>query len=124
MLGRTQTLPGLLGNLFGKVKSCYISMKKNDKNSRLPTLGPNISAHMYLCTYSRHSGPVGCLPAPNIFPLAKETFAEGKMLGLASILRDLSASLIINFHYNFRKELKRSLTRTMTLRSFQKCYDH
>ena len=31
------------------------------------------------CPYSRHSGPVGCLPAPNIFPLAKETFAEGKM---------------------------------------------
>ena len=31
------------------------------------------------CTYSRHSGPVRCLPAPNIFPLAKETFAKGKM---------------------------------------------
>ena len=31
------------------------------------------------CIYSRHSGPVGCLPAPNIFPLAKETFAKGKM---------------------------------------------
>ena len=31
------------------------------------------------CPYSRHSGPVGCLPAPNIFPLAKETFAKGKM---------------------------------------------
>ena len=29
--------------------------------------------------YSPHSGPVGCLPAPNIFPLAKETFAKGKM---------------------------------------------
>ena len=31
------------------------------------------------CTYSPRSGPEGCLPAPNIFPLAKETFAEGKM---------------------------------------------
>ena len=31
------------------------------------------------CTYSPHLGPVGCLPAPNIFPLAKETFAKGKM---------------------------------------------
>ena len=31
------------------------------------------------CNYSRHSGPVGCLPAPNIFPLAKETFAKEKM---------------------------------------------
>ena len=31
------------------------------------------------CTYSPHSGPVGRLPAPNIFPLAKETFAKGKM---------------------------------------------
>ena len=31
------------------------------------------------CTYSPHSGPVGCLPAPNNFPLAKETFAKGKM---------------------------------------------
>ena len=30
--------------------------------------------------YSPHLGPVvGCLPAPNIFPLAKETFAKGKM---------------------------------------------
>ena len=33
------------------------------------------------CPYSPHSGPVGCLPAPNIFPLAKETFAKGKMFG-------------------------------------------
>ena len=31
------------------------------------------------CPYSPHLGPVGCLPAPNIFPLAKETFAKGKM---------------------------------------------
>ena len=31
------------------------------------------------CPYSRQTGPVGCLPAPNIFPLAKETFAKGKM---------------------------------------------
>ena len=31
------------------------------------------------CPYSPHSGPVGCLPAPNIFPLAKETFPKGKM---------------------------------------------
>ena len=31
------------------------------------------------CPYSSHSGPVGFLPAPNIFPLAKETFAKGKM---------------------------------------------
>ena len=31
------------------------------------------------CPNSRHSGPVGCLPAPNIFPLAKETYAKGKM---------------------------------------------
>ena len=30
------------------------------------------------CPYSRHSGPVGCLPAPNIFRLANE-FAKGKM---------------------------------------------
>ena len=28
--------------------------------------------------YSPHSGPVGCLPAPNIFHLAIE-FIEGKM---------------------------------------------
>ena len=26
-----------------------------------------------------HLGPVGCLPTPNIFPLAKETFAKAKM---------------------------------------------
>ena len=31
------------------------------------------------CPYSPQSGPVGYLPAPNIFPLAKETFAKGKM---------------------------------------------
>ena len=31
------------------------------------------------CPYSPHLGPVGCLPAPNIFPLAKETSANGKM---------------------------------------------
>ena len=31
------------------------------------------------CIYSPQSGPEGCLPAPNIFPLAKETFAKGKM---------------------------------------------
>ena len=32
------------------------------------------------CPYSPHEGPVvECLPAPNIFPLAKETFAKGKM---------------------------------------------
>ena len=31
------------------------------------------------CPYSPQTGPVGCLPAPNIFPLAKETFAKGKM---------------------------------------------
>ena len=31
------------------------------------------------CPYSPHLGPVGCLSAPNIFPLAKETFAKGKM---------------------------------------------
>ena len=31
------------------------------------------------CPYSPPSDPVGCLPAPNIFPLAKETFAKGKM---------------------------------------------
>ena len=30
------------------------------------------------CIYSPHSGPVGCLPAPNIFRLANE-FAKGKM---------------------------------------------
>ena len=32
------------------------------------------------CPYSPHSGPVECLPAPNIFPKAKETFAKGKMV--------------------------------------------
>ena len=31
------------------------------------------------CPYFPHLGPVGCLPVPNIFPLAKETFAIGKM---------------------------------------------
>ena len=31
------------------------------------------------CINFPHLGPVGCLPAPNIFPLAKETFAKGKM---------------------------------------------
>ena len=31
------------------------------------------------CPYFPHLGPIGCLPAPNIFPLAKETFAKGKM---------------------------------------------
>ena len=30
------------------------------------------------CTFSPHSGPVGCLPAPNSFHLANE-FAKGKM---------------------------------------------
>ena len=30
------------------------------------------------CIHSPHSGPVGCLPAPNIFHLANE-FAKGKM---------------------------------------------
>ena len=33
------------------------------------------------CPYFPHLGPVGCLPAPKIFPLAKETFAKGKMFG-------------------------------------------
>ena len=32
------------------------------------------------CPYSPHSGPVGCLPAPNIFHLANE-FAKGKCFG-------------------------------------------
>ena len=36
------------------------------------------------CPYSRHSGPVGCLPAPNIFPSAKETFAKGKCFGTSN----------------------------------------
>ena len=31
------------------------------------------------CPYSPQTDPVGCLAAPNIFPLAKETFAKGKM---------------------------------------------
>ena len=31
------------------------------------------------CPYSPQTGPVGCLPAPNIFSLAKETFAKGEM---------------------------------------------
>ena len=31
------------------------------------------------CPYSPQTGPVGYLPAPNIFPLAKKTFAKGKM---------------------------------------------
>ena len=30
------------------------------------------------CPYSPHLGPVGCLPAPNIFHLANE-LAKGKM---------------------------------------------
>ena len=30
------------------------------------------------CPYSTHSGPVGCLPAPNIFRLGNQ-FAKGKM---------------------------------------------
>ena len=36
------------------------------------------TSHGKKCSYSRHSGPVGCLPAPNIFHLANE-FAKGKM---------------------------------------------
>ena len=36
------------------------------------------------CTYSRHSGPAGCLPAPNIFPLEKETFAKAKYFRILS----------------------------------------
>ena len=48
------------------------------------------------CTYSRHSGPVGCLPAPNIFPLAKETFAKGKMFwNLGQCPNDLLTSYIL-----------------------------
>ena len=31
--------------------------------------------------YSPQTGPVGCLPVPNIFPLAKETFAKWKCFG-------------------------------------------
>ena len=33
------------------------------------------------CPYSPPSGPVGCLPAPNIFPFSKlaNEFAKGKM---------------------------------------------
>ena len=31
------------------------------------------------CINTPHSGPEGCLPAPYILPLAKETFAKGKM---------------------------------------------
>ena len=31
------------------------------------------------CIYSPHLGSVGRLPAPNIFPLAKEAFAKGKV---------------------------------------------
>ena len=31
------------------------------------------------CPYFPQLGPVGCLLAPNIFLLAKETFAKGKM---------------------------------------------
>ena len=31
------------------------------------------------CSNTPHLGPVGRLPAPNIFPSAKGTFAKGKM---------------------------------------------
>ena len=45
------------------------------------------------CIYSRHSAPVGWLPAPNIFPLAKENFAKGKMFWNLNIF---------NFSNNFQ----------------------
>ena len=38
------------------------------------------------CSYSPQTGPIGCLPAPNIFPLAKVTFAKGKMFWNYTIL--------------------------------------
>ena len=34
------------------------------------------------CPYSPHSGPIGCLTAPNMFPLAKESLLKGKCFGI------------------------------------------
>ena len=53
------------------------------------------------CPYSPHLGPVGCLPAPNIFPLAKETFAKGKMfLNLMGTI--IPGLIIVVFFYTKR----------------------
>ena len=46
------------------------------------------------CPFSPHSGPVGCVPAPNIFPLAKKTFAKGKMFWTKKI-QELKKSEIV-----------------------------
>ena len=48
------------------------------------------------CPYSPHLGPVGCLPAPNIFHLANE-FAKGKMFwNLRPISLTISSSNLTN----------------------------
>ena len=48
------------------------------------------------CIYSPHLGPVGCLSAPNIFPLAKETFAKGKMFRNVNNTDTLKVSFILH----------------------------
>ena len=47
------------------------------------------------CTYSPHSGPVGCLPTPNIFTLANE-FAKGKMFWNLALPNQLQLRKEIN----------------------------
>ena len=63
------------------------------------------------CSNFPHSGPVGCLPAPNILPLAKETFAKGKMFW------NIHNKFKNDFKYNFEKDVSlfsKSLTSIFT----------
>ena len=53
------------------------------------------------CIYSHHSGPVGCLAAPNIFPLVKKTFAKGKMFWNLFILVVLFCFAAVIFPLGF-----------------------
>ena len=53
------------------------------------------------CPYSRQTGPVGCLPAPNIFPLAKETFSKGKMFWNQRLVVNLCVVLLSVFILGF-----------------------
>ena len=55
------------------------------------------------CTYSHHLGPIGCLPAPNIFPLTKETFAKGKMFWNCGIFAHKLETQNLNPKSNMKK---------------------
>ena len=62
------------------------------------------------CAYFPHLGPVGCLPAPNIFPSANE-FAKGKMFWNynARIAKHKTTSLIMCFFKKYFLKKQKSL---------------